>query len=150
MTLSKAYNFIQVNELISSSGTLMHIDLQSLSNEDYHAVINLLPDDNQHATKDEQKTLEALGLNYTYIPVDWDAPTTSDFTEFESAMISNKGKKIHIHCAANFRATAFYGIYACKHLNWSTEQVLAFTTPIWQIEDYPIWSNFVDQLTHQA
>jgi len=30
MTLSKAYNFIQVDELISSSGTLMHIDLQSL------------------------------------------------------------------------------------------------------------------------
>ena len=33
-----------------------------------------------------------------------------------------------IHCAANFRVTAFYSLYAMKHLDWTAAQASEKTT----------------------
>ncbi len=147
MNITKAYNFININKLTTSSGTLLKVDLQSLSDADYNTIINLLPDNSEYAIKNEQETFKTLGIGYTYIPVDWEHPTLADFTAFETAMIAAKNKKTHIHCAANYRASAFYGIYAYKHLGWTRKQITEFTAPIWQLSDHPIWQDFVRDLS---
>ena len=46
-------------------------------------------------------------------------------------MNSVKGKKVQKHCAANFRATAFYAIYARKNYAWSSIKVSEFIGSIW-------------------
>ena len=51
-----------------------------------------------------------------------------------------------LHCAANFRVSAFYGLYAVKHLGWSVEQAEAFRAPIWESSDYPVWEAFISRL----
>ncbi len=147
MNITKAYNFISIDELTTSSGTLIKVDLQSLLDAEYSTVINLLPNDSEYAIKNEQETFKSLNIDYTYIPVDWENPTPSDFTAFETAMIAAKNKKTHIHCAANYRASAFYGLYAYKHLGWTREQITQFTAPIWQLSDHPIWHDFVRELS---
>ncbi len=48
-----------------------------------------------------------------------------------------------IHCAANFRVTAFYSLYAQKHLGWSPAQAADFRASIWAGSDYVIWNNFI-------
>ncbi len=150
MNINKAHNFIHNDERISSSGTLMNIDLKSLADAGYEAVINLLPDDdNRYAISGEKDRFDALGIDYSYIPVDWEAPTRADFDAFESAMISTKEKKLHIHCAANYRATGFYAIYAYKHLDWSKDKIYEFTGAIWQIAKYPTWVKFIDEITSE-
>ena len=50
--------------------------------------------------------------------------------------------KTLIHCAANFRVTAFYSLYAEKHLGWSEAQADALRSKIWQGSDYPVWEAF--------
>ena len=92
MNIKKAYNFKEVNELVSCSGTLRKINLQSLSDEGYDVVINLLPDDSEYAVKDEKRDFEQSGIRYVYIPVDWDQPKNSDFEAFESEMDAIKGR----------------------------------------------------------
>lgn len=148
MNITKAYNFINNDSRVSSSGLIITVDLQSFVDEGYEAIINLLPDDNEHARKNEQEDIEALGIHYFHISVDWDSPTKADYKEFERAMLATKDNKIHIHCAANYRATAFYGIYAYHHLDWSKQQILDFTAPLWQLSDYPVWANLVDDLSN--
>ena len=54
-----------------------------------------------------------------------------------------KGKKVHIHCAANFRATAFYAIYAYRKVGWTRIKVNEFIRSIWQLSEYPVWDKFV-------
>jgi protein tyrosine phosphatase (PTP) superfamily phosphohydrolase (DUF442 family) len=143
MSIKKAYNFIQINSLVSSSGTIKFIELKK---EDYQLIINLLPNDNTHARENEQQDIEDLKINYAYIPIDWSNPLLEDYKNFEEVMNRFSDKKIHIHCAANYRATAFFGIYAYKNLSWSKAQLSELMSPIWNIDEYPQWQIFLSTL----
>ncbi len=77
MNIKKAYNFKKVNELVSCSGTLKKVNLHSLLDENYDAVINLLPNDNEYAVDGEKREIEELGIDYEYIPVNWENPKKS-------------------------------------------------------------------------
>ncbi len=146
MDIDEAYNFKKVDNLISCSGTIANINLQSFSDKNYNMTINLLPDDSEHARKEEKEDLEKLGIHYTHIPVIWDTPKHSDFKIFESTMSSVEGKKIHIHCAANYRASAFYALYAYKNRGWSITELNNFIASVWQLAEYPVWEKFVQEL----
>jgi len=146
MDITKAYNYKVANDLVSCSGTIKTINLKSLSDTGYEVVINLLPDNDQHARENEKQELENLGIQYFHIPVEWDIPKQSDFIAFESALNSVKGKKLHIHCAANYRVTAFYSSYAYKNLGWSKSKKGEFIASIWDISDYPIWNDFISEI----
>jgi hypothetical protein len=54
-----------------------------------------------------------------------------------------------VHCAANFRVTAFYSLYALKRLGWSAAQAAEFRSTIWHDSDYPVWTRFIDRMTDQ-
>jgi len=43
--------------------------------------------------------------------------------------------------------TAFYALYALKHLGWTAEQAAEFRRTIWQGSDYPVWEAFITRLT---
>jgi len=143
MNIKKAYNFKEVNQRLSCSGTLIKVNLQSLSDEGYEVVINLLPDSSEYAVEGEKRAFEKSGIHYVYIPVDWDEPKHSDFETFESELKAIEGKKVHIHCAANFRVTAFYSIYAFRNQGWSKTELSEFIGSIWQLSEYPVWDKFV-------
>ena len=143
MNINKAYNFKTVNECVTCSGTLKGVNLLSLAEAGYEVVINLLPDENEYAVKDERIIVEGQGLRYEYIPVDWDNPQQSDFESFEKILESCKEQKVHIHCAANYRVSAFYSIYAVKNLGWSKSQSEDFINSIWDRNEYPQWEAFV-------
>ena len=58
-------------------------------------------------------------MSYYYIPVQWNNPTDADFDEFDRALSRLPADRVLIHCAANFRVTAFYSLYAQQRLGWS-------------------------------
>jgi protein tyrosine phosphatase (PTP) superfamily phosphohydrolase (DUF442 family) len=47
-------------------------------------------------------------MEYVHIGVDWNKPTREDVEQFFKVMDANQDKDILIHCAANYRASAFY------------------------------------------
>jgi hypothetical protein len=59
------------------------------------------------------------------------------------------GSRALVHCAANFRVSAFHGLYAMKHLGWSVERAEAFRAPIWDSSDDPVWEAFILQMQHR-
>jgi protein tyrosine phosphatase (PTP) superfamily phosphohydrolase (DUF442 family) len=91
--------------------------------------------------------VRSLGLTYHHLPVEWENPQENDFTAFE-AVLQRAGadEKILIHCAANFRVSAFYSLYAMKHLGWTETEADEFRAAIWTGSRYPIWEKFIAEL----
>lgn len=143
MGTDEIYNHIKVNERLITSGQPTEDQLRDAAAEGFTAVINLAPVNPPYTPVDEAGLVRSLGMEYVYIPVDWNNPTDADFAAFESAMIRLYGEKVLLHCAANYRVTAFYSLYALKHLGWTEEQAGTFRAQIWAGSHYPVWGSFI-------
>lgn len=146
MAISNSYNFRQASEHVTTSGVVGPNRLKGLGDEGYQWLINLLPDDNEHAVPDEQTVVETQGVNYVYIPVDFERPLMGDYEKFAAALDAAGDSKIHIHCAANFRVSAFYALYAMSRGLWSEDQARGFIEDIWQPALFPEWVIFMEEV----
>lgn len=146
MSVDQAYNFKKVNDAVSTAGVLSADQLGRLGEEGYEAVINLLPNDSEYAVENEASIVSAQGIDYEYIPVDFSAPTANDFHVFAEKLTALSGKKVMVHCAANYRVSAFYSIYGVLHLGWPVDEARAFMASIWNLDEYPVWRAFVDEM----
>ena len=146
MSTSDIYNYIQVSEQIGTGGQPTEEELRSAAVEGFTTVINLATFDPDHSLKDEAGLVQSLGMAYYPIPVEWSNPKESDFAAFESLLAQIKDRKTLIHCAANFRVTAFYSLYAQRRLGWSAAQADAFRAKIWQGSHYPVWEQFIARM----
>ena len=149
MSTETIYNYRKVDDQYITGGQPTAAQLQSAADEGFRAVVNLAPSNEGAALADEAGLVQSLGMGYHHIPVAWGNPQDSDFAAFEQVMLSLPEGKTLIHCAANFRVTAFFSLYARKHLGWSADQADTFRASIWQGSDYPIWEAFVERMKAQ-
>ena len=147
MATQDIYNYILVNETLSTGGQPTEDQICSAATEGFTTVINLATFLPGESLEDEAGLVRSLGMAYYAIPVEWSSPQHSDFAAFEQVIQMLPAGKTLLHCAANFRVTAFYSLYALKHLGWSQAQVEAFRAHIWEGSDYPVWEQFIDELT---
>ena len=143
VSVDQAYKYKQITSSVSTAGVLTEQQLKELGSEEYKVVICLLPSDSEYAINGERSIVEDQDIKYVYIPVDFAAPTEEDYQKFAAEVIGLSGKKAILHCAANYRVTAFYGIYANQELGWSKNQVWELISSIWDISEYPVWNDFV-------
>ncbi|MEP7190750.1 MAG: protein tyrosine phosphatase family protein [Roseiflexaceae bacterium] len=146
MSIEEIYHFRKVDDDVSTGGQPSAAQLQAIAEQGFRTVINLAPISPRYSLEDEAGLVQSLGMQYHHIPVEWDTPTAGDFSSFEALMQAQPAGKTFIHCAANFRVSAFYALYAQKHLGWSKAQADAFRASIWQGSDYPIWEAFIGQM----
>src|SRR3954471_24907015 len=112
------YNYRKVDASLSTSGQPTEAQLRALAADDFKVVINLaLHNDPKYSLPDEAGLVRSLGLTYTHIPVQFAEPTTQNLLDFFKAMDENANRKTLVHCAANYRVTAFLGLYRAIRLN---------------------------------
>ena len=150
MSTADIYNYRKVNDQISTGGQPTEEQLRAAAAEGFTTVINLATIDPDRSLADEGGLVRSLGMTYHHIPVAWGDPQESDWTAFEAAMQANLADKTLIHCAANFRVTAFYSLYAMKHLGWTETQADEFRASIWSGSDYPIWEKFIGEMKNKV
>lgn len=151
MTVEDSYNFRRISERLTTSGLVSVAQLSSLHREGYDAVINLLPDSSEHAVTDEARIVRDQGLDYVYIPVDFDAPTHGDLEAFMHALTARAGQKVHVHCAANYRVSAFYSLYALHNGLCTEDEANELVQEVWNPGEHPAWMTFVaDERTRMA
>ena len=138
-------NFVSVNEQYATAGQPSEEQLKAAAAEGFETIINLATINPRYSLQDEGASVRALGMTYHHIPVEWDRPTDADFKAFEAAMQAAPRDKTLIHCAANFRATAFYGLYAMKHLGWSKAEAEKLRAAVWAGGNYPVWQEFIER-----
>lgn len=143
MSTQDIYNYRRVNDQLITGGQPSEEQIKSAANEGVTTVINLTTLNPQSSLPDEAALVRSLGMTYYHIPVDWGNPRESDWDTFEEIFKPVSGEKTLVHCAANFRVTAFYSLYAMKHLGWSEAQADEFRASIWNGSDHPVWETFI-------
>ena len=146
MSTQEIYNYRKVDDQLITGGQPTEEQLKSAANEGFKTVINLATINPRYSLEDEEGLVRSLGMAYYHIPVDWENPQDSDFETFEAVLKQLAEDKTLIHCAANFRVTAFYSLYAMKHLGWTEAQADEFRASIWKGSDYPIWEKFIGDM----
>lgn len=100
-------NFRRFDARLTTSGQPSAAQLGEIAALGVGHVINLALHTHEQALVDEAATVAALGMTYTHIPVEFDAPTDADFAQFCDAMAATGGAPVHVHCIVNARVTAF-------------------------------------------
>jgi protein tyrosine phosphatase (PTP) superfamily phosphohydrolase (DUF442 family) len=124
-------NFVLVSDRVGTAGQPTAQQLADARDEGYRVVVNLAPDDAPGALPDESRTVRDLGLAYHHLPVPWDDPRPEHFVAFTRVMDGIGDEKVLVHCAANYRVTAFYSRYAMKRSGWTEEQADALMARVW-------------------
>jgi len=138
------YNYLFYNEQLSSSGMPTAEQMKQVAEAGVQVVINLAPHDVPNAIPNEAELVKSFGMDYINIPVVWRDPKPEDLILFVDNMDANGGKKIHVHCEANYRASSFVMMYRILRLGWKTEDAIQIMEMMWNPEDFPIWKKFLD------
>ncbi len=146
MSTQDIYNYRKVNDDLILGGQPREEQLRAAAEEGFTTIINLATINPRYSLKDEAGLVQSLGMHYHHIPVAWDNPTRADFEAFEQVFKQRPAGKTLVHCAANFRVTAFYALYAMKNLGWSEQQADEFRSTIWQGTDNPVWEKFIGEI----
>jgi protein tyrosine phosphatase (PTP) superfamily phosphohydrolase (DUF442 family) len=149
MSTRGIYNYLKVDDAVITGGQPTEDHLRSAAKEGVRTVINLDALDSRNALADEASLVLSLGMAYHHIPVAWDDPLESDFNVFEDLLGGLPEDLTLIHCAANFRVTIFYSLYALKHLGWPEAQAEQFRSSIWRGRDLPVWNAFIRRIKAQ-
>jgi len=140
--MSDIYNFKQVSDILSCAGQPLEGQLQSIADDGYEVVINLGLTDGKYALADEAASVKNLGLTYHHIPVVFDNPQLNELTDFIGLMNEHSHQKTLVHCAANYRASAFTGLYLFSADILNEDEMQEFIEDIWQPDG--IWQQFID------
>lgn len=139
--LPEVLNWRRLDDDVTLSGQPSEAQLTQIKELGVSTIINLGPHTNDGALEDEPASVTALGMEYIYIPVDFDNPTDADFDRFCDAMAAVKGRKTHVHCIYNARVTAFFYRYAKVGLGGSEEDALQRMDGIWRPGG--VWAAFI-------
>jgi uncharacterized protein (TIGR01244 family) len=147
--LNESRNFRQVDERLLTSGQPSEAQLADAARRGVQVVINLaLHDDPRYALADEAGCVRGLGMEYVHIPVQFNAPTEENLQAFIAAMEANKDKTILVHCAANYRVTAFVGLYRVLRKGWVAEKAFGPMRTVWEPD--PVWKQFIATMLQRA
>jgi len=144
--LTEIYNYLPLTDELLTSGQPTRAQFPALAASGIKTVINLALPTSSNALPDEENIVTSLGMEYIHIPVIWENPTKADLERFFSAMQSQAGKKLLVHCAANMRVSAFVALYRTLQLGWDRDAAFEFTYQIWDPFHDPVWGKFIESV----
>jgi len=145
---TRAYQFDAPNtrpvfDGLWTSGQLSQADIQHLSEFDIEAVVNLALPTAANALPGEAEAVTGQGMTFVQIPVPWEKPEPRHLQQFFGVMDTFAGRKVWVHCAKNFRVSAFVYLYRRLRLGETHEAALHPLRTVWQPN--PIWQAFIEQ-----
>jgi uncharacterized protein (TIGR01244 family) len=141
MAVTDITGFLRVDERLATGGQPTEAQVKEIAGEGYAVVINLGLKDPRYCLADEAESVALAGMRYEHVPVKFDAPEAEDFHAFRAAMKQHEGKRVFVHCAANYRVTSFMALYGEAELGWSRQQADEWATRLWQPNE--TWARFL-------
>jgi protein tyrosine phosphatase (PTP) superfamily phosphohydrolase (DUF442 family) len=143
--LRDARNFREIDGTLLTAGQPSEAQLADAAGQGVQVVVNLaLHDDPRYSLPDEAGCVRQLGMEYVHIPVQFKAPTEENLLAFFNAMDAHKGEKTLVHCAANYRVTAFVGLYRVVREGWTFEEAFEPMRSVWEPDD--VWKRFIAEM----
>ncbi|MBF2005199.1 MAG: protein tyrosine phosphatase family protein [Chlorogloeopsis fritschii C42_A2020_084] len=142
--MDNIYNFLQISELIATSGQPTKEEFALIKEAGYQLVVNLALPESPNAVPDEKQIVESQGMEYVHIPVVWEKPNLENVKDFFRVMETNADKRVFVHCAANKRVSAFMYLYRHLHEGINDEEAKKDLHQIWTPNE--IWQRFIEQV----
>ena len=143
--MKNIFNYLEISPILSCSGMPTREQLPKLADNGVKVVINLATPKSEGWMPDEKEILEDRNIIYYGLPIEWEEPTLSDLNTFMDIMERHRNRRIHVHCQANYRATAFIMLYRVIHLGWAEGNALRDVLKIWNPVEYPVWQQFIEK-----
>ncbi|MDB5134214.1 MAG: hypothetical protein JWP37_817 [Mucilaginibacter sp.] len=140
--MNAIFNFHKVSDLLACSGQPAEGQLSLIADDGYCVVINLGLSDGKYALADEAASVKGLGLTYHHIPVAFDNPQVDELVSFIGLMNEHCNEKVLVHCAANYRASAFTGLYLLSAKKINEEDMQQMIESVWQPD--AVWEQFIE------
>lgn len=133
-------NFSLLSPELASAGLPSQTEFELVQQNGYQHIINLIPGDFSQQKKD----INALGMHFDQIAVDWHQPTLADFQHFARLMKQYKQSKVLVHCRLNYRASAFAYLYQTTQLGINELTAQSQMQAIW--EPNATWLAFINEV----
>lgn len=136
-------NFSRISASLACCGQPTREQWDWIAAQGYQVVINLAMDSSPNALPDEAELAAAHGIGYIHIPVVWGAPDAADLARFFEVMQASHGKAVLVHCALNYRASAF--VYLWRVLRCAEPRTTARLDllAVWQPDE--TWQAFIER-----
>ena len=141
--MDSLYNFHQVSDMLACAGQPREGQLAAIADDGYQVIINLGLLDGKYALADEALSVKNLGLTYHHIPVVFDNPQIDELTTFIGLMNDHTNEKTLVHCAANYRASVFTGLYLFATDQLDEQEMQGLIEEVWQPDG--IWQQFIEE-----
>ncbi|MDZ7643416.1 MAG: protein tyrosine phosphatase family protein [Woeseiaceae bacterium] len=109
--MTRSATFAEYSDDFASAGQPSAEQLEAVRDAGFERIVYIAWTDHENSLPNEDRVVRNLGMEYLHIPVEWEAPTVSDFYLFAGAMERAPRKKTLLHCQVNFRASAFSFLY---------------------------------------
>ena len=140
-------NYALVSQSLATAGQPTETQIEEIKENGFDAVINLGLLDQPYSLKNEKGKVESLGMRYVHIPIAFDSPNEEQFSQFIKAMDELEGKKVFLHCAANYRASSFAYLYERIKEKWIVEKADDYLKKVW--EPNAKWRSFIESILKQ-
>ena len=141
-------NYVAYSDVFASSGQPSAQQLTALRRSGTERIIYIAYSDHERSLANEDRVAKQLGMQYIHIPVEWDAPTASDFELFASVMNAAPQTPTLLHCQMNYRATAFALLYRVSHAGLPLADAKADMNAVWTPNE--TWTEFLLATLTQA
>lgn len=141
MSINNILNYIVITDNISTSGQPSPNQFKDIADAGFTSVINLAMPDSTNALPDEGGFVSETGMNYFHIPVPFEAPKREHLELFLKLMKVVDAEKVWVHCALNWRVSAFMQHYQSTVLKLSQAKQIPILES-WEPDD--IWLVFLE------
>jgi protein tyrosine phosphatase (PTP) superfamily phosphohydrolase (DUF442 family) len=142
MSVENITNYLRVSDQISSSGQPDEDGFRAISSAGFSTVINLAMPNSENAIPEEGSIVTELGMTYHHLPVPFDAPRTDHLKQFFGLMESLQNQNVWVHCALNYRVSAFLYLYR-RWKGMSEGEARVAVLKDWQPD--ATWQAFISQ-----
>lgn len=144
LTLTDIKNYNPLSEQLASAGMPSADNLQTLKDNGFQHIINLIPGD----YSEEKNQLASLQMSFDQIEVDWNNPSLENFEDFTVLMKQYQGGKVLLHCQMNYRASAFAYLHEVIQLGIEPEVAEKKMLSVWQPNE--TWSAFIKMVQENS
>jgi len=141
--LADIYNHVRISDLIDTSGQPTREQFGRIAAERCTTVVNLAMPDSKNAIVDEGAVVTGLGMRYFHIPVNFERPTAEHLRTFIKVMRALEGEKVWVHCAFNWRVSAFMYHYLRFEKGVAAADARGPVLKAWEPEMPPVWVEFL-------
>lgn len=134
--------YVPIDSKLASSGQPTADEFSQIAAAGFRTVINLALPTSTGALPDERATVTGLGMDYVAIPVPFEAPLREHYQRFEGELRQRSGEAVWVHCALNYRVSAFFAVYRVRQLGWARDSAIGELRKIWEPDG--VWTEWLD------